>query len=531
LTGAAISRIGNVILADHYSANEYSPKKDKFSQLDFFSLGGPGGGARNDKEVILAETTSGKRLAAIPCDDHNLVAADCDYSGHWCATGHAYRGFRADVGAVAKSFGAVNIIDRRTGESIRLLHPEGVRSVAFSPNGERLAVAGDSGVVELIDISGFKAVHGLLAAQRKGLSKRNIPDFGVDMLQSVVEDRAITAAIHRRAINLHTQAVNAVAFAPDGERVVTGGADGSVKFGGVDGHDYGTAFTNPTPILDVAWSRDGQKLLALTGAGELKIWQIRRADPMEEARTLVSKANSLVVSGACSEALQLYDSAVARYRSYLQARREDQVNMQFAGLLTTRGAARAQCALKVDAAADFRDAIQLCEDGNRGATNALWSDQLRKTLLNRAAMLITVPGGKEARQDLDRVVKNAQEYEKLEGESTALQDDLARAYSAEATLSIKAHDLRGALQEFSKAIAVFESIKEFRAPEISMSFARCLHNRAIAYAERGDLTAAIKDVDRSIEIMSEVIDLGVVGAKQELDSTMELRKLITRKAH
>lgn len=138
---------------------------------------------------------------------------------------------------IAKSFGAVNIIDRRTGESIRLLDPEGVRSVAFSPNGERVAVAGDGGAVQFIDINGFKTLQGLLAAQREGLSKRNIPDFGVDMLQSLVEDRAITTAIHRRAINLHTLAINAVAFAPDGRRVVTGGADGSVKFGGLDGHD------------------------------------------------------------------------------------------------------------------------------------------------------------------------------------------------------------------------------------------------------------------------------------------------------
>lgn len=232
---------------------------------------------------------------------------------------------------------------------------------------------------------------------------------------------------------------------------------------------------------------------------------------MEEARTLVSKANSLVVSGACSEALRLYDSAVTRYRSYLQARREEQVELQFAGLLITRAAARAQCAQKAEAAADFAEGIRLCEVDSRGTTNGLWSDRLRKTLLNRAAMVIDAPGGKEAHQDLDRVVRNAQEYEKLEGESTALQDDIARAYSAEATLSLKAHDPRGALQEFSKAIGVFESMKEFRAPEISMSFARCLHNRAIAYAEKGDLTAALKDVNRFIEITSEIMDLGVVG--------------------
>ena len=90
LTGAAISRIGNVILADHYSANEYSPEKGRFSGLDFLGLGEPGGGARDDKEVIIVDATSGAKLAAIRCDDNNLVAADCDYSSHWCATGHAY---------------------------------------------------------------------------------------------------------------------------------------------------------------------------------------------------------------------------------------------------------------------------------------------------------------------------------------------------------------------------------------------------------------------------------------------------------
>ena len=67
---------------------------------------------------------------------------------------------------------------------------------------------------------------------------------------------------------------------------------------------------------------------------------------------------------------------------------------------------------------------------------------------------------------------------------------------------MKNNDRSGAIRDFSKAVAAFEHIGTDRAPEVDLSFARCLHNRAIGYANAGNKEAALSDINRAVDIAS-----------------------------
>jgi len=132
--------------------------------------------------------------------------------------------------------------------------PEGVRALTFSPDGRRLATGNRDGTARIWDFDAGREIL-LLNAHSAGQSPE-------------VADQAQTPP-----------GVEAVAYSPDGMRVVTGGSDGTVRAWESDtGKEVFTlrcySFV-PFPVRSVAYSPDGKLLATGCSDGTTKIWDGR----------------------------------------------------------------------------------------------------------------------------------------------------------------------------------------------------------------------------------------------------------------
>ena len=119
-------------------------------------------------------------------------------------------------------------------------HESGVRSVAFAPDGRRLASGGLDGTVRLWDVAA-----------------------GPDAEPAVLRG--------------HEGWVSSVAFAPDGRRLASGGSDGTVRLWDVAaGPDAEPAvlYRHESLVLSVAFAPDGRRLASGGRDGTVRLWDL-----------------------------------------------------------------------------------------------------------------------------------------------------------------------------------------------------------------------------------------------------------------
>src|ERR1700757_1744323 len=79
----------------------------------------------------------------------------------------------------------------------------------------------------------------------------------------------------------HSQVVYAVAFSPDGKRLVTGGFDSTIKFWDVGAGEEIRTLNGPGPVDSIAFSPDGKFLVSGGEDGAIILWN---AETGEEIR-------------------------------------------------------------------------------------------------------------------------------------------------------------------------------------------------------------------------------------------------------
>jgi WD40 repeat protein/serine/threonine protein kinase len=222
--------------------------------------GTPFGGRRERAgEVKVWDASTGKELLSFPGLPHWINSVAFSPDNKYLAAGSG------DLPQLAPSVpGEVRIWDVNTGREVLALqgHSFWVTSVAFSPDGQRLASASADRTVRLWD----------LRTGREALTLRG-----------------------------HSGWVRGVAFSPDGKHLASAGDDQVVKLWDATNGQEAHAFRGHTqPVLAVAFSPDGRRLASACGdsvkAGEVRVWDLTTDQAVRTFRDHTSTVTSVAFS-------------------------------------------------------------------------------------------------------------------------------------------------------------------------------------------------------------------------------------------
>jgi WD40 repeat protein len=170
-----------------------------------------------------------------------------------------------------------------------------VLDVAFSPDGTQLASAGVDGTVRLWDVQ-TRSPRAVLRGHEDWVFRLAYSPDG-RRLASASKDKTVrlwdTATHEALAILPHGSMVYGVAFSPDGTRLAAGCADNSIRLWdvatakGAGGKEFLEAEVaelrgHDDYVHAVAWSPDGTRLLSASGDHTVRVWD--SLSPQERAR-------------------------------------------------------------------------------------------------------------------------------------------------------------------------------------------------------------------------------------------------------
>lgn len=176
-----------------------------------------------------------------------------------------------------------------------LSHPGNTHSVAWSPDGTRIASGANDNAVKIWNANSGALIKTLAGHTGTVLSVSWSPDgtkvaSGADSPDNTVKIwNASTGAVIRTLTNANDSYEYSVAWSPDGTKIAAGDGGHHIKIWNAVAGTIIRTFTDSSYVLSVAWSPDGTKIASGSGDGSVKIWD---ASAGTVIRTLTAHSNA-----------------------------------------------------------------------------------------------------------------------------------------------------------------------------------------------------------------------------------------------
>ena len=222
------------------------------------------------------------------------------------ATAMAAEGQRAVSG---HKDGSLALWDLETGDKLASYkHAEaGIRSVAFTGDGERFAASSEDGTVMLFDARTRGAPVHVLEGHDSAVQALAYSRAG-RLLASGAADRTVKLwdlAVQRliRTYRGHNESVTAVSVTPDGRVLASASLDGAIRlWSTVSSRTYRILRGHRGRVTGLSFSPDGQLLASAGEDGAVKLWEFRRG---RSARTLHGHSSEVRALGFAPDGRRL----------------------------------------------------------------------------------------------------------------------------------------------------------------------------------------------------------------------------------
>jgi WD40 repeat protein len=251
----------------------FSPDGKVLASVTFARGGAPAYGV-----VKLWDAAEHKELRTLQWKHTSVEAVAFSPDGQLVAVAGSLEVLR---GQVRTTTGVVRVCEVESGRELFTLagHTDTVTAVAFAPDGKFLATASADKTARLWEVVQGQEVRALMGHGEAVTCLAFSPDAaalaagGADKTVRVWD---VASGEVRHILRGHTDGVSAVAFAPDGRTLVSAGLDRTVRaWDAARGQERFRVTADKLPVLALAFAPDGRHLAGGLGAGkagELALW-------------------------------------------------------------------------------------------------------------------------------------------------------------------------------------------------------------------------------------------------------------------
>jgi len=245
--------------------------------------------------------------------------------------------------ATASADGTARLWDAMTGQPIAIVrgHGQRVASVAFSPDGSRLATGSHDKTARLWEAATGESIAVLEGHADEVTAIAFSPDGS--RLATASPDKTArlwdpTTGESIAILEGHEKSVNAVSFSPDGSRLATGSSDRTSRlWDAATGKSIAILEGHQNILYNVVFSPDGSRLATSSADGTGRLWDattgalIATCKGHEErvVRIAFSPDGSRLATASLDNTARLWDAATGESVAILKGHEEGLVSMAF----------------------------------------------------------------------------------------------------------------------------------------------------------------------------------------------------------